>query len=586
MRQMRKCSSISASEYCPEAGDVLRFLFSVCAVLMTSARNEQLCVHVLMIHLMGCCLCSRRSPKVRSFSREPDPNDETVERVRVPLSLGQARNDLDKNGEPCVVYDVVFNTEVMDQALHAKDFKDFLVGLGMGWVMEKGGGGLDVKNYTEVKLRNNYKGKFPAMQTVRAEALIEEVDPVDEGGNYDGDGGGTPHYLNASSFSSTRAAAENSNYADSFRGADGFHKEGKLPGYAKVEPVNCGVETPERRLYVDCEGGQQWAYQQGKEYQGEIRAFVVKVELPRMDNANDAELDVAEDSLSLEVAGKYELELDLPFSVDDNAADAAWDRQKRVLTLTLPLKSYTAKAYAKHHEKIAAQYGKVNVEAEEEEEVDKKASEAAWAAAAASNKAAAHQTASAEVERKEPEKKMTQPPSEGGGKAEKLIEKAGEAEAVQKKREESEFEAALKRKLQKQSADAEAAAKKAAPRPIRGSKEEALAVEREKQGATVTNRLPFRCERCNWGAAATSIRKCRRCHWTEPGSKEEAEAWEQAKEHEKFRASRKMDEVGNVEETGGIEDEASVRAFKFKCRMAYELDDDSPGWLEAIREKH
>ena len=42
---------------------------------------------------------------------------------------------------------------------HAKEFKDFLVGLGMGWVMEKGGGGLDMKNFTEVKLRNNYKGK-------------------------------------------------------------------------------------------------------------------------------------------------------------------------------------------------------------------------------------------------------------------------------------------------------------------------------------------------------------------------------------------------------------------------------------------
>ena len=125
----------------------------------------------------------RRSPKVRSFSREPDPNDPTVERVRIPLSLGPARNDLDKSGEPCIVYDVVFNTDVMQQALHAKEFKDFLVGLGMGWVMEKGGGGLDVQNHTEVKLRGNYKGKFPAMQVVRAEALIEEVDPIDEGGH-------------------------------------------------------------------------------------------------------------------------------------------------------------------------------------------------------------------------------------------------------------------------------------------------------------------------------------------------------------------------------------------------------------------
>ena len=40
-------------------------------------------------------------------------------------------------------------------------------------------------------------------------------------------------------------------------------------------------------------------------------------------------------------------------------------------------------------------------------------------------------------------------------------------------------------------------------------------------------RLPFSCERCNWGSRATAIRKCRRCGWCEPGSKEETEAWEQ-----------------------------------------------------------
>jgi len=41
--------------------------------------------------------------------------------------------------------------------------------------MEKSGGGLDVTTYNLVKLRGNYKGSFPAMQVVRAEALIEEV---------------------------------------------------------------------------------------------------------------------------------------------------------------------------------------------------------------------------------------------------------------------------------------------------------------------------------------------------------------------------------------------------------------------------
>ncbi|KAJ1468146.1 PIH1 family, partial [Baffinella frigidus] len=74
-----------------------------------------------------------KSPKVKSFSKDADPNDPSVERVRIPLSLGPARNDLDKGGDACVVYDVVFNTEVMDQAIHNTEFKEFLIGLGLGW---------------------------------------------------------------------------------------------------------------------------------------------------------------------------------------------------------------------------------------------------------------------------------------------------------------------------------------------------------------------------------------------------------------------------------------------------------------------
>lgn len=507
--------------------------------------------------MYACARFVCRSPKVRSFGREPDPNDASVERVRIPLSLGPARNDLDKSGEPCIVYDVVFNTEVMDQALHAKEFKDFLVGLGMGWVMEKGGGGLDIKNYTEAKLRGNYKGKFPAMQVVRAEALIEEMEPVDEGGNYDG----APHHawdasLNPSSFSATRAAAENSNYADSFRGAEGFHKEGRLPGYAKVEEVRKGVEAPEFRRYVDVEGGHQWAYQEGKDYQGEIQAFVVKVELPRMESANDADLDVAEDSLSLEVEGKYELDIDLPFKVDDNAADAAWDRHKRILTLTLPLKSWTARAYAKARAATAAEYGAV----EEAEPVK------------------------AEAAQKDAE--VDAAPTEVAKKPTKEDPAAKPAAETKKKKEESEFEMQLKKKLEKQRQESEIAALKEPARPILGSRQEQQEKENMKKGASVSNRLPFRCERCNWGSAATAVRKCRRCMWCEPGSKEEAEAWAQAQEHQKFRSSRKQDEVGAVEEDGGIEEENSVRAFQFTCRTAYELDDDSPGWLEAVREKH
>jgi uncharacterized membrane protein YgcG len=480
-----------------------------------------------------------RSPKVRSFSREPDPNDATVERVRIPLSLGPARNDLDKSGEPCVVYDVVFNTEVMEQAQHAKEFKEFLVSLGMSWVMEKGGGGLDVKNHSEVKLRGNYKGKFPVMQTVRAEALIEELEPVDEGGTSDFGAGMASAFPHPSTFSATRAAAENSNYADSFRGADGFHKEGKLPGYAKVEesPAMEQIETPERRLYVDVEGGQQWAFQPGKAYEGEIQAFVVKVELPRMDTAAEADLDLTATSLSLDVEDKYELDLDLPWPIDDGAADAAWDRHKRVLTLTLPLKSWTEKAYAKHRAAIAAAAPAVagaeeqqgEVEEEQQGEVEDPAPGNDARAGVGAGKVAGEQRVEAEDKKggasgksgskgsgfcfsRKDSKAGAAPEaatgevgggSDGGGGAKGMGDKGkGEGKTSQV----TEFEATLKDKLRKQAAVAEAAAHKGAPRPIRGSKEEQERKALAANGPTVSNRSPPRSGMWSSGMCAMRVR--------------------------------------------------------------------------------
>ena len=42
----------------------------------------------------------------------------------------------------------------------------------------------------------------------------------------------------------------------------------------------------------------------GKVYEGEIQAFVVKVELTRMETAQEADVDVTTHSLSLEVPGR------------------------------------------------------------------------------------------------------------------------------------------------------------------------------------------------------------------------------------------------------------------------------------------
>jgi len=71
------------------------------------------------------------------------------------------------------------------------------------------------------------------------------------------------------------------------------------------------------------------------------KELVVQVELPLLDSANGVDLDVQEKSLSLvrEEAPCYRLHIDLPFPVDEEKGSAKFDKSKKVLGVSLPVKA-------------------------------------------------------------------------------------------------------------------------------------------------------------------------------------------------------------------------------------------------------
>jgi dynein assembly factor 2 len=66
-------------------------------------------------------------------------------------------------------------------------------------------------------------------------------------------------------------------------------------------------------------------------------SLVVRIELPKLDSAKDIDLDVQEMTLDLHVPSRYRLHLDLPFPVLQDEANAKFDKQKRILILTIPV---------------------------------------------------------------------------------------------------------------------------------------------------------------------------------------------------------------------------------------------------------
>lgn len=108
-----------------------------------------------------------------------DISSDAAEALRIPLSLSDPRNDLDKHGQACTVFDCVFSTTVMAEAARLRAMKVFAIETVIGWINHKHGTGLD-QRYKLPKLR--YKGDTVQSHRIRKDRkqLVTEITEVDD----------------------------------------------------------------------------------------------------------------------------------------------------------------------------------------------------------------------------------------------------------------------------------------------------------------------------------------------------------------------------------------------------------------------
>lgn len=106
---------------------------------------------------------------------------EATQHLRFPLSVSDARNELDKKGAPCTVYDAVFNADVVKQAICSRRLKVFLVELVLQWIAQKYEKPLDPQ-YKLPHRRYVGDGDSPKPQCIRVDrkSMIEELAEPDE----------------------------------------------------------------------------------------------------------------------------------------------------------------------------------------------------------------------------------------------------------------------------------------------------------------------------------------------------------------------------------------------------------------------
>ena len=99
--------------------------------------------------------------------------------IRIPLSLGNVREDNDKKGEIAQVYDVIWNPTTIERCKTDPSFRQIVVELAFNHILQRGKHQLDLR-FSIPKMK--YKGKTVQFQRVRAKKgpKIQDLGEISE----------------------------------------------------------------------------------------------------------------------------------------------------------------------------------------------------------------------------------------------------------------------------------------------------------------------------------------------------------------------------------------------------------------------
>ena len=242
----------------------------------------------------------------------------------LPYTQAPPRDDIDKSGNHCVVYDVVFHPDTHRLAASNVHFKKMLDNTAMDAVEDNFSVHLDRKNVKFPKMK--YKGtprptvirrKIENVQVSQDEySLPESVYP----------------YNPPMEEAEIQAMNEEANKRREKREKENLNK----PKTVYTTPKY----LIKQRHCVDIQDFSN--DRDSKMNAATPKELVIEVELPLLNNSSEMTLDITEKSLTLisEKPSKYKLDLSLPYFVDEEGGNAKFDKASRKLTITLPVRKH------------------------------------------------------------------------------------------------------------------------------------------------------------------------------------------------------------------------------------------------------
>ncbi|XP_067894996.1 protein kintoun-like [Heterodontus francisci] len=241
----------------------------------------------------------------------------------LPYSLAPGREDLGAGGRKHLIYDVVFHPDTLYMANKNKKFKKMVDQTSIDVIEKQLNAKLDLKNVKSLKVK--YKG-LPQAAVIRKPLLggpkepLEKDDPLrfpypfDLPKSESASGNGTKAKTMSKS---SKAAAKDKNT--------------KAQDSKFTQPKYSIIYRSHFEL-------QDYRYAREAAPSTRPKELVITIDLPLLNSAEDACLDVTEKLLCLESRKPaYKLDLPLPYPVDENLGSAKFNKSKRQLVVTLPV---------------------------------------------------------------------------------------------------------------------------------------------------------------------------------------------------------------------------------------------------------
>ncbi|XP_067223539.1 protein kintoun [Chanodichthys erythropterus] len=268
-------------------------------VLKTRSADGKIFINVCSSQLIDQPSCEA----ARNRDGKPGQN------WRLPFSLTPGRTDRDSGGNSCVIYDVVFHPDALYMAAKNARFLKLIHRTALDGIEDSFHIKLDKDKIKQLKMR--YKG-------VAHPAVIRTPIPGHDQKN--------------------RTTCEED--VMSFPYPDENQTAPETKSSSSQSPEDKQPITPQYTLkYRSVVDLQDYRCSRDSGPGARPREIVITVDVPLLRSAQDADLSVTERRLVLEAPEPaYRLELPLAYPVDEDKGDAKFNKTKKQLTITLPVR--------------------------------------------------------------------------------------------------------------------------------------------------------------------------------------------------------------------------------------------------------